>query len=280
MTRLAFALEPLTPNIGAVVHDIDLGKPLDSQTKDTVYQALIDHLVLFFPDQDLTPQSHVDFALSFGILDEPHPVYPHVDGFPNIVRLENDAERPPDTNSWHTDLTFHAEPPFASVLWAREVPACGGDTLWANMYSAYEALPPDIKSHISKLSALHEMGDFRNGFLAKGGPEALGEAMGQLGCAVHPMVKHHPVTGRPFLYVNESFTSAVVGLPRPESDRLLDYLYDHIDRPEFQVRYRWKPHSLAMWDNRVTQHYAVADYAGSYRCMHRVTVVEDRRAAS
>ena len=148
------------------------------------------------------------------------------------------------------------------------------------MYAAYDALPEEIKAHIAPLSALHEMGDFRNGFLAEGGAEALSEAMASMGCAVHPIVKHHPVTGRPLPHVNESFTSHVVGSPRPESDRLLAYRYDHIDRPEFQVRFRWRTGALVMWDNRVTQHYAVSDYGVSYRCMHRVTVVSDRRAAS
>lgn len=280
MAATPFTIDPVTPAIGAEITGIDLGDPLDDETRDLIYQALVDHLVLLFPDQDLSPETHLDFAKSFGEIDRPHPIYPSVDGFPNIVMLENDAERQPDTNAWHTDLTFYPEPPFASILWARDVPISGGDTLWASMYAAYDALPEEIKAHIAPLSTVHEMGDFRNGFLAEGGPEALSEAMTRMGCAVHPIVEYHPVTGRPLLYVNRSFTSHVVGLPRVESDRLLGYLFDHIDRPEFQMRYRWRAGALVMWDNRVTQHYAVNDYAGSYRCMHRVTVLCDRRAVS
>ena len=280
MNTLNLEIDVLTPAIGAEISGVDLSKALDDRTIEAIYQALLDHLVIFFRDQKISPQAHIAFAEAFGELDVPHPIYPHVAGFERVVLLENDAERPPDTNDWHTDMTFHQEPPFASVLYSREVPETGGDTLWASMYAAYDALPSEMKAHLANLSAMHDMGSFRNQYLAEGGIDALNEAMSNVGSAVHPVVGHHPVTDKPFLHVNASFTAHVVDMSTRDSDRLLHYLYNHIDRPEFQVRFRWQADCVAMWDNRVTQHYAVADYMSRYRRMHRVTVVNDRRAAA
>ncbi len=147
------------------------------------------------------------------------------------------------------------------------------------MYAAYDALPAGMKQQLADLSAVHDMGSFRNEYLAReNGVQALNEAMAKVGSAVHPMARNHPVTGRPFLFVNQSFTTHVVGMSSHESHRLLRYLFDHINQPEFQFRLRWQANSLVMWDNRVTQHYAVADYMPHYRLMHRVTVIDDRRA--
>jgi taurine dioxygenase len=272
-------IDALTPAIGANITAIDLSQPIDGDTLDAIYQALMDPLVIIFPEQTILPAAHLAFAESFGELDQPHHVYPHVPGFERIVLLENDADRPPDTNAWHTDLTFKQNPPFASILYARAVPVTGGDTLWASMYAAYDALPSGIQELLTDLSAVHDMGSFRNEYLAReNGVQALNEAMAKVGSAVHPMVRNHPVTGRPFLFVNQSFTTHVVGMSSHDSHRLLRYLFDHINQPEFQFRLRWQANSLVMWDNRVTQHYAVADYMPHYRLMHRVTVIDDRRA--
>ena len=272
-------IDALTPAIGANITAIDISQPIDGDTLDAIYQALIDHLVIIFPEQTILPAAHLAFAESFGELDQPHHVYPHVPGFERIVLLENDADRPPETNAWHTDLTFKQNPPFASILYARAVPVTGGDTLWASMYAAYDALPSGMKEQLAGLSAVHDMGSFRNQYLAReNGVQALNEAMAKVGSAVHPMVRNHPVTGREFLFVNQSFTTHVVGMSSHESHRLLRYLFDHINQPEFQFRLRWQANSLVMWDNRVTQHYAVADYMPHYRLMHRVTVIDDRRA--
>ncbi len=272
-------IDALTPAIGANITAIDISQPIDGDTLDAIYQALIDHLVIIFPEQTILPAAHLAFAESFGELDQSHHVYPHVPGFERIVLLENDADRPPETNAWHTDLTFKQNPPFASILYARAVPVTGGDTLWASMYAAYDALPSGMKEQLAGLSAVHDMGSFRNQYLAReNGVQALNEAMAKVGSAVHPMVRNHPVTGRGFLFVNQSFTTHVVGMSSHESHRLLRYLFDHINQPEFQFRLRWQANSLVMWDNRVTQHYAVADYMPHYRLMHRVTVIDDRRA--
>ncbi len=274
-------IDPLTPAIGAEISGIDLTAPLDESTFDAIYQALLDYQVIFFRDQAISPQTHLEFAKNFGELDTPHHVYPHVEGFDNIVLLENDAHHLPDTNDWHTDLTFKPNPPFASILHAQEVPATGGDTIWASMYAAYDALPDDMKVRLADLSAVHDMGSFRNNYInQQEGIEALNQAMAKVGSAVHPGIKHHPVTGKPYLYVNQSFTNHILNMTTRESDRLLQYLFNHIECPEFQVRFRWKSNSIAMWDNRVTQHYAVADYSPHYRRMHRVTVVNDKRVQS
>lgn len=279
MSKSDITVVPLTSSIGAEIQGVDLGKPLDAATEDAVYAALLRHLVIFFREQDISPERHLAFALSFGELDAPHPLYAHVPGFDRIVQFANDAKNPPDTDNWHTDLTFKAEPPFASILVAREVPETGGDTLWASMYAAYDALPAEMKAQIENLRAIHDMGDFKNAFIdGDNSVTRLMEATQRFGCAIHPLVQTHPVTGRKYLYVNDSFTSHVIGLTARASRRLLTYLLDHINRAEYQVRFRWRRGSVAMWDNRCTQHYAVADYLPAYRCMNRITVVKDRRA--
>lgn len=278
MTAHALAVHPLTPSIGAEISGIDLARPLDPATGDMIYRALIDHLVIFFRDQALSPDAHIRFAQSFGEVAAGHPVYAHVDGYEAVTILENRPDAPPDTNVWHTDLTFQAEPPFASILCAKRVPPVGGDTCWASMYAAYESLPADMKRWLGTLSAVHE-GVFARNQLRKPGATATDEPLIHVGSTVHPMIRHHPVTGRPFLYVNRGFTTQIADMSFADGQRLLAYLFDHIEQPEFQVRFRWQAGSLAMWDNRVTQHYAVHDYGTAAREMHRVTVVRDRRAA-
>lgn len=272
-------IDAITPAIGAEVLDIDLSGSLSDSTLDEIYDAVTKHLVLFFRDQNLSPQAQFEFAKSFGTPADPHPVYPHLAGFDRVVLLENDGDRPPDTDDWHTDLTFQASPPFLSVLYAKDVPETGGDTLWSNMYAAFDALPPEMQALVSRLSAVHDMGAFRNDYLGEDHDvAALNKAMATIGSAVHPIAPKHPVTGKQLLFVNRSFTQHVVGMLKAESDRLLEYLFGHIASASYQVRFRWRKGSVAMWDNRCTQHYAVADYLPAYRRMHRVIVDTDRRA--
>lgn len=274
---MALEIKKLTPTIGAEIHGVDLSSDIDSSTIDEIYQALLDNLVIFLPGQSLTPEQQITFARKFGELDQPHPIYPHADDKGQVTLLENDADRPPDTNDWHTDLTFKPNPPFASILFAVDVPESGGDTMWSNLYAAYDALSDEMKALFADKSAVHDMGDFRNTYLAKENPEtALNEAMGKIGSSVHPIVKHHPITKKPYLYVNPSFTRYIAGAQWTESDRLMKYLFGHQNQPEYQVRYKWSRGTVAMWDNRCTMHYAVADYLPHYRRMHRVTVVKDK----
>jgi taurine dioxygenase len=271
-------IDPVTPTIGAEISGIDLSQPLDSATQDQIYDALMEHLVLFFRDQDLSPKAQFEFATSFGEPAAKHPIYPHMPDHDRVVVLENDGDRPPDTDDWHTDLTFQADPPFLSVLHAIEVPETGGDTLWSNMYAAYDALPEEIQALLARSSAVHDMGAFRNNYLGKGlDVDSLNAGMASMGSAVHPMAPIHPVTGNRLLFVNRSFTQAVTGMLKAESDRLLEYLFSHLESPNLQVRFRWKKGSVAVWDNRTTQHFAVADYLPAYRRMHRVIIDTDRR---
>ncbi|MCG6901317.1 MAG: TauD/TfdA family dioxygenase, partial [Rhodobacter sp.] len=159
-------IEKLTPAIGAVIRGVDFTRPLDRVAHDAIYQALLENLVIFFRGTDLSPAAHMEFAQGFGELDDPHPLYPHVDGYDRIMKLENDGKSPPDTNSWHTDLTFKRRQPFASVLVARAVPAVGGDTLWSSNYAAHDRLPDGMRRDLDRLQAIHDMGDFRNSFAA------------------------------------------------------------------------------------------------------------------
>lgn len=277
------AVEPITPSIGAEISGVDFSKTIPDSIYDEIYQALLQHLVIFVRGVEIGPAEQLAFAQNFGELDQPHPLYPHLEGYPHIVVLENHAGAPPDTNSWHTDLTFKALPPFASILIARQVPGVGGDTLWSSCYAAYQCLPDGMKKDLEGLEAVHDLGDFRNTFAldknGKTGVERLNESLPVFGHSIRPLIGVHPVTGRKFLNFNEAFVTHIVGLTSNESGALKTFLANHMNKPEHQVRWRWSPGDLAMWDNRVTMHYALADYLPQYRCMNRVTVVRDRRAA-
>ena len=161
-------IEQLTPAIGARITGVNLVGPLSETQLEAIYGALIEHKVIFFPGQDLSARAQLGFAESFGEIDKPHMVFPHVDGFQEVTLLENDADRPPDINVWHTDLTFHPDPPFASILHARIIPRIGGDTLWSSLYAAWEALSAPMKAELENLEAIHDPGTFRNQFPRSG----------------------------------------------------------------------------------------------------------------
>ena len=160
-----YHLNKLSPELGAEISGIDLSKDFNEEIQNKIYDDLINYKVLFFREQNITPQFHVEFAKSFGSIEEPHPVYPHVDGFPEIVLLENDKDNPPDTDEWHTDVTFKNDPPFASVLYSKTIPEVGGDTLWSSLSKIYDALPHELKAQIENLRAIHDMGSFRNNYM-------------------------------------------------------------------------------------------------------------------
>ena len=274
-------IEQLTPHIGAEVSGIDLSKPLDAADADALYDALIEHQVIFLRDQELTPENHLALAASLGEPEPPHPVYKKLEGYDQITVLANGPKKPPSTDGWHTDVTFKTNPPFTTILHAVEIPPVGGDTLWLSMGAAYDTLPDGMKSDLEGVRAVHDLGDFRNNF-SHGDAETcsreLTAAHERFGNAIHPIVQVHPVSGRKFLYINPCFTRHVAGLKAQESNRLLSYLYDHIYKPDYQVRFKWTRNTVAFWDNRCTQHYATADYLPHSRRMHRVTVINDRRA--
>lgn len=276
MTRLT--LEPMTVAIGARVSGVDLSRPLDGETQRALEAALLEHQVLFFEDQDMTPAQHRDFAARFGALHT-HPLYPGVAEAPELFTLDNHAGNPTDNDNWHTDVTFIETPPMGAILHAHMLPPNGGDTIWSSMTAAYEALSPSFRAYLATLDAVH---DFAKGFPANGvvaaaaGPEKHARAVAANPPVVHPVVRTHPVTGRDALFVNTTFTDHIVGLTRKESDAILGLLFDHIQKPEFLVRWRWRPRSVAFWDNRVTQHYAVNDYLPQRRVMVRATILGDR----
>ena len=270
----------LTPSIGATISEISLNKDLNSETIEQIYSALIKHQVIFFRGQDISPENHLKLAESLGEIDPGHPVYPHVEGYQSIVLLKNDVNNRPDTNDWHKDLTFKSNPPFASILHGVKVPKVGGDTLWASVSAAYDALPNGWKEQLEGLEAIHDMGTFRNDFYKEGGIDSVNSALKKVGSAVHKIIETHPISGLKYLNVNQSFTRNIINESQGPSDHILQFLYQHISKPEFQVRFHWEDNSIAIWDNRITQHYAVCDYLPELRHMQRVTVINDKRDKS
>jgi taurine dioxygenase len=270
--------QALTPTIGAVIEGVDLSKALDDEIIAGIRAALLAHRVIFFVDQHITPLQQRDFAARFGALHT-HPLYPGVAEAPELFVLDNHAGNPTDNDAWHTDVTFIETPPLGAVLYAKQLPAEGGDTLWSNMRAAYEALSPSFRDFLSQLDAVH---DFARGFPARrtvaqaAGEDKYARAVEEHPPVVHPVIRTHPETGEDSLFVNYGFTERIKGLRRSESDAILAMLFAHIQKPEFQVRWRWKENAIAFWDNRITQHYAVNDYLPNRRVMHRATILGDR----
>ncbi|BCL74607.1 taurine dioxygenase [Jeongeupia sp. HS-3] len=271
------AITPLSPAIGAIVSGLSLAAPLSDEHRTALNDALLRHQLLFFRDQALTPEQQRDFARQFGDLHI-HPIYPNVPETPQILVLDTDANNLPDNDNWHTDVTFIPTPPLGAVLAAKQLPPTGGDTLWASGTAAYDALSPQLQALLSGLTATH---DFAKSFPAsRHAISAAGRARWEATRAKnpplsHPVIRTHPVTGRRAIFVNEGFTLRINELPERESRALLDFLYAHVARPEFTVRWRWQVNDVAFWDNRVTQHYAIADYLPARRVMHRATILGD-----
>lgn len=269
--------ERLTPALGADVTGLDPSADITADVAQQLHSLLMEHQVIFMRDMDLPPRRMAALGESLGTLGARHHSYVTHEESDDVVILEWKDDDTPDAAEWHADMTYRASPPFASILKAVVVPPSGGDTLWASMYSVYDSLPQGMKADLAELQAVHDMGAFRTPAFLAGGDEGILEAYNNAKTATHPMISHHPVTGRPYLNVSESFTRFVIGLSAPESGRLLTELFDRINRPEHHVRLRWKPNTIAIWDNRGTQHYAVVDYLPHRRVMHRVAVVEDAR---
>jgi len=272
----SLTLTPLTPTIGAEVSGVDLAGPLPPETRGALRQALLDWKVLFFRDQDISTDQHLAFSRNFGAL-EVHPFAPSKPGYPEVLAITHDREHPGRENVWHSDVTWRIEPSLGSVLRAIEVPPVGGDTLFADMYAAYDGLADEVKARIDGAAAVHDFAFFRAGLRRQGKSEAEIEAFNQAYPMVeHPVVRTHPETGRKAIYVNAAFTQSIVGLDKPASDALLKHLYAQAAIPEYQCRFRWEANSIAFWDNRASQHYAASDYWPALRRMERVTVVGDR----
>ena len=259
--------------IGAFIDDLDLARAArDSGLFAELQQALYTHEVIFLRDQRITPIEYQSLARRFGPI-EGHPAYDVVADAPDVQILESTPERPSKIELWHTDMTFRPAPPCITLLHGQVIPPCGGDTLWASTTAAYAALSAPMQHLVEGLTAVH---DFRHGFresLAEpGGAERLAGAIAANPPVRHPVVRIHPHTGRKALYVNRLFTTHIEGLSRHESDAILELLYRHVVQDEFTVRLNWQPFTVAIWDNRSTQHKPVNDYLSYHRRMHRITI--------
>jgi taurine dioxygenase len=258
--------------LGAELSGVDLTQPLDDPTIKEIQDAWMEHQVLFLRDQHVTRSQHKEFARRFGDLHV-HPVLPSLEdeGHPEIVVLESHEKVPFVADAWHSDVTFERRPPMGSVLRAKIAPEYGGDTMWSSMYAAWEALSDAMQRLLSGLRAVHDGGFFN--YVARDDAQKRELAKDQR--AVHPVVRTHPVTGRKALFVNATFTKSIEGMKPAESKALLAFLYEHLSQPDFTVRFQWRTDSIAMWDNRCTQHRVLRDRIEAHRRMERVTIVGD-----
>ena len=270
-------IRPIAGALGAELHGVDLGRRLDAGTVGAIRQALMDYLVIFFRDQELSSDAFLAFAEAFGTPVE-YPLIKGIDGYPTIteiVKLEH--ERRNFGGIWHSDTTYLETPPMGSMLYALEIPPYGGDTLFANQYLAYETLSEPLRRFLDGLTAVNssakaDVSETREDMVrsAGGGPRS------HIYLAQHPAVRTHPETGRRALFVNVAHTSHFEGMTEAESAPILDFLFQHQVRPEFTCRFPWRPGSLAFWDNRAAQHNPVNDYHGFRRVMRRITLAGDR----
>ena len=262
---------PLTAAIGAEIAGVDLRRPLADETVAAVRAALLSHLVVFFRDQPLTDDEHLAFALRFGPPSVP-PLATKYQDRPTVTVLDQVSPKGEGADEWHSDNTFMAHPPLGSILRAVQLPPVGGDTCFASMYAAYEALSPPVRALVDGLRAVHDVTKPMRKAIAAGHTKlGLAEMQARWPPVEHPVVVTHPETGRKALFVNRNSTTRLVGVSERENDALLPFLLDHVRSPEFQCRFHWEPDSIAFWDNRSVQHYAVADY-DQRRVMHRVTI--------
>lgn len=272
-------VQPVSGTLGALVTGVKLSDNLDEQTIAALEAALVQHHVLFFRDQELTPATQMAFARRFGPLDT-HPYVAGMDGSPEVIEVITEPDDEVNFGGgWHTDVTFLECPDLGSVLYAVEVPPFGGDTLFADQHAAYDALSDTMKDLIDGLVAVHSPGRQygAGGYSTKArSVQTHGADAAVANSVEHPVVRTHPVSGRKALYVNGAFTTRIKGMHRDESNALLHFLMRHAVAERFTCRFSWQPGSVAMWDNRSVQHYAMFDYRGHRRHMRRVTIAGDR----
>ncbi|WP_341663460.1 TauD/TfdA family dioxygenase [Vibrio sp.] len=267
-------ITPLSPHIGALVEGVELADLNDGEF-DMLYQAYLDHKVLFFHNQSMTPEQHLSFAKRFGQLEPVHPFFPHLEEQEQVVVIETSPGSPPSKSYWHTDLTWQSIPCRCSILHAKLCPETGGDTIWTSMEAVWLSLTLNEQNALRRLTATHALHAFegsRYDSVTEDGQSRVAKISTQYPPVTHPLIVRHPETGNPTVYVNEQFTREVDGLSNEESEVLLNKLYQRARLPEFQVRFSWQPGSVAIWDNVSTQHFAVTDYGDNLRRLHRVTV--------
>jgi taurine dioxygenase len=266
------AIDKLTPIIGAEISGADLSKPLSNRQMDEIHRALAENCVIFFRDQHLSQEQHLAFGRNFGELHV-HPAAPHAPGHKELMIIHADKASPrANGEGWHSDVSCDVEPPMGSILYIKQTPPKGGDTLFASMYAAYEALSDRMKAYLEGMTALHDGEDAYRGTYKNLGVDD----KPVYPRAEHPVIRTHPVTGKKALYVNRGFTRRLNGVPRDEGNAILHYLYEHAENPLFQCRFRWQPNSVAFWDNRCVQHRAMWDYWPHTRSGFRVTVAGDK----
>ena len=273
MAYQTIEVRKLNPVIGAEIFGVDLSKDLGNQQFQEMHDALMENLVIFFRDQKMTIEQHKSFGRRFGTLHV-HPNAPQeLPDHPEILVIKADEKSKHVAGEvWHTDVSCDEEPPMGSILYMQVVPPDGGgDTMFANMYAAFESLSSPIQRLLESMTAIHDSAK-AHGYRAKA-TDRCDKAYPRF---EHPVVRTHPVTGRKALNVNRGFTTRIVGLKQHESDALLEMLYEHVETPEFMCRFRWQPNSVAFWDNRSTQHHALFDYFPHRRYGLRVTVAGDK----
>jgi taurine dioxygenase len=264
-------VRPLGVTLGAEIEGVDLAN-LDDATFAEVRRAWLEYKVVFFRSQQIDAPQQLAFARRFGELEE-HPFLAATESHDEIVRFEKGEDVSGYENLWHSDVSWREAPALGSVLRAIDVPPLGGDTLFSDMITAYTDLDDEVKERIDGLHAVH---DFTHNFGAAMDPDTLAEKKKEFPAALHPVVRTHPETGRKILFVNSIFVSHIDGIPREESEWLLDLLFRQATVPEYQCRFRWEKGSVAFWDNRATQHYAASDYWPNRRVMERVAIIGDR----
>ncbi len=267
---------PMAGALGAEIHGLDLAQTLNEDDILRLRKLLNEYQVIFFRDQDISPARQKALALTFGPL-QTHPAYDTVAGFPEITILESTPDKPTKIEAWHSDMTFRLHPPMGTVLKAVITPARGGDTLWSSMTAAFDGLSSSMQTFLSGLTAVHDFSHgFRESLAEPGGRERLADAVAANPPVRHPVIRTHPETGKKVIFVNSLFTTRIEELCAAESEALLQFLFQHVRTDEYTCRFHWRPHSIAIWDNRSTQHKPVNDYFPAHRRMERITIDGDR----
>jgi len=271
-----YTIKRLSPSIGAELLEIDLKRPLTDSLKYEIYQALLVYKVIFFRNQDLTIEEHLDFAKNFGEL-EIHPFANNDEQYPEVLKITHNEKNKGRENTWHSDVTWRLEPSLGSILRMKESPKVGGDTLFADMYAAYEDLSDEVKEKLDGAIAVHDFAGFRKRLEKNGVSEEEIEVFNKkYPMPEHPVIRTHPDTGKKLIYVNAAFTQYIKDWDVDESSRMLRLLYSRAATPEYQCRFVWEDNSIAFWDNRSVQHYASSDYWPQVRRVERVTIIGDR----
>jgi len=272
---------PLAPCIGAEISGVDLGgSNMSPDVWAEIHRAWLEHIVLFFRDQTLSPADQVAFAQRFGPIGK-YPFAEPLEGYPDVIAIIKEAHQTTNFGGiWHTDTAYLERPSLGSVLYSREVPAVGGDTLWSNQYAAYEALSDGLKEKLDGMRAIHSAGknkaELRSDHLVDGAMTGRDAQRMDVEMSSHPVVRTHPETGKKALYLSAAHTICFDGMSQAESAPLLEYLFAHAIQPEFSCRFRWTPDTVAVWDNRCALHYPLNDYHGHRRELHRVSIDGER----